>query len=234
VKRVPAREWLDDPSLPSETMAENLADIAKVDRMWGGARALSRWLAGRGLPHTGRRLRILDLGAGSAAVTRRLRSALAESGFEADVFALDLQWRHLRAGRRRNGGPPLPAVAGMAADALRLPLADASVDWAVSTLFLHHFSPEQLRTLVAEARRVARRGFAFLDLRRHPLPLAFLRLAGPLLFASPVTVHDGAASIRQAYTPAELDRLLFETRTAAEVRRLFPFRLLATWDRGAA
>src|SRR5262249_40067635 len=153
VKRAPGREWLDDPGLPGDAMAANLADIAKVDRLWGGARALARWLLARGLRDGGRRARILDLGAGSAAVSRRLRAALADAGVGADVFALALQWRHLRAGSAGGAGP----IPQMAADALRLPLADASVDWAVSTLFLHHFSPEGLGALFAEMRRVARR-----------------------------------------------------------------------------
>ncbi|MGH9399488.1 MAG: methyltransferase domain-containing protein, partial [Thermoanaerobaculia bacterium] len=108
-------------------MVRSLADIAKVDRMCGGSAALARWLLGQPGRVDRQRTKILDLGAGSALPTRRLRRALERAGVEADVFAVDLQWRHLIAGARMNGREPLPA---MAADALHLPLPDACVDWA--------------------------------------------------------------------------------------------------------
>jgi SAM-dependent methyltransferase len=223
--RRPGREWLDDPSLPSDAMVRNLADIARVDASWGGSRILARWLLERMAGRGERRASVLDVGAGSAQATRRLRRALASRGVSADVFALDLQWRHLAAGLRSNGREPLP---GVAADAFRLPLADASVDWAVSTLLLHHFSPGELAALLAEIRRVSRRGFALLDLRRHRLLLAFVAVAGRIAFTTRVSLHDGIASVRQAYTPEELREVLRRAAPAAKVERLFPFRVLVS------
>lgn len=225
--RRPSREWLDDPRLPGDEVVRNLAELGRVDRRLGGSRALARWLLSRPAARREGKARVLDLGAGAAQPTRRLRRALEDGGLAADVFALDLQWRHLAVGARMNGQESLPAVA---ADALRLPLPDSSVDWVVSTLFLHHFSPDELAALFTEIRRVARRGFALLDLRRHRLPLAFLALAGRLVFDSAVSVHDAPASVRQAYTPEELRQVLVAAGTNAVVRPLFPFRLLVSVD----
>jgi ubiquinone/menaquinone biosynthesis C-methylase UbiE len=204
-------------------MVSSLADIARVDRLWGGSAALARWLLEQPFKRGEKGTRILDLGAGSAVPTRRLRQALAAAGLEADIIAVDLQWRHLIAGARMNGRDTLPAVA---ADALRLPLPDASVDWVVSTLLLHHLSPSGLTALFGEIRRVARRGFALLDLRRHRLPLAFLAVFGRLIHESAVSVHDGPASVRQAYTPEELRQILGNAGANGVVQRLFPFRVL--------
>lgn len=216
---------LDDPRLPSGEMAKNLADLARVDRSWGGSRALAEWLLAR-LPARGaHRPSVLDLGAGSAVPTRRLRRALAQAGAAADVFALDLQWRHLAAGARMDGREPLP---GFAADAFRLPLSAGSVDWVVSTLLLHHFSPGELAALFSEIRRVARLGFALLDLRRHRVALALVAVAGHFAFQSRVSVHDGIASVRQAYTPEEMAAIAGRAAPGALVTRLFPYRLLVT------
>lgn len=226
--RRPSRELLDDPSLSSEEMAGSLADIGELDRRWGGSRILSRWLLARRALATTPRARVLDIGAGSGEPTRRLRRGLAEGGSDAEVLALDLQWRHLAAGARALRDRSLPAVAG---DAFRLPLADQSVDWVVSLLFLHHFGPDELAPLLAEIGRVARRGFALLDLRRHVLPLAFLSVAGPFLFRTRTSVLDGRASIRQAYTREELAAIARRTWCDAEVRRVFPYRLLVTAER---
>lgn len=203
-------------------MARSLEDLSLVHRWWDSTGAIERFLVGEI-----RRLRIsrpvlVDVGAGSGDVTRRLGRALSRAGHPASVLACDLQWRHLVAGRRM-ARESFPSVS---ADAFALPLADSSVDWIVSTLFFHHFSPEENAALLAEFSRAARLGFALLDLRRHLLPLAFISIAGRLLFKTPVSVSDGIASVRQAYTPEEAGRIARQAVSGARVERVFPFRFL--------
>jgi SAM-dependent methyltransferase len=216
---------LDDPLLCSEEMEGSLADIAVLDRRWGGSRILARWLLGRPALRSAGRASVLDVGAGSGEPSRGLRRGLVAGGVAAEVFALDLQWRHLAAGARARADRPLPAVT---ANALCLPFADRSVDWVVSTLFLHHFAEEELASLLMEIGRVARHGFALLDLRRHILPLAFVSVAGRFLFRTRTSRLDGRASIRQAYTQQELATIAGRAWRAGEVRRVFPYRLLLT------
>jgi SAM-dependent methyltransferase len=224
--RRPSREWLDDPDLPCEEMRRSLEDIASIHRSWRASRALVRHLTRRirTLGHSD--VSILDVGAGGGDVGRGLEARLSASGCRVRVAALDLQWRHLAAGRRRT----IPREA-VCADAFRLPFADGAFDFAVSTLFFHHFSPEQNRSLLAEIGRVARHGFAMLDLRRHIVPALFLGAAGPLLFRSRTSWHDGVASVRQAYTPEEALEVARGAAPGSRATRVFPFGLLITADR---
>ena len=229
-RRRPSSERLDDPDLPPDEMRRSLEDLRLVNRRWGGSRALARRLLERldaadGSPEgAGRRDRILivDVGAGSGDVARRLESSLREAGRDARVFPLDLQWRHLAAGRAMARGP----VAAAAADAFRLPLATRSVDLAVSTLFFHHFSPQENAGILGELSRVARRGFAVLDLRRSFVPWAFVAVAGRAVFRARISVEDGVASVRQAYTPAEAESIARAVAPGSAARRVFPFRFL--------
>ena len=220
--RQPSDEILDDPDISCDEMYRSLEDLRLVHRFWGSAGALERHLVGEI-----RRLRIanpviLDVGAGSGDVSRRLARALAAAGHPARVFASDVQWRHLLAGRRMEG-TGFPSVC---ADAFALPLAEKSVDWIVSTLFFHHFSPADNARLLASFARVARRGFALLDLTRHLLPLGVVSIAGRLLFKTRVSVLDGMSSVRQAYTLDEARRIARGAVPAARVERVFPFRFL--------
>jgi len=243
-RRRPSEERLDDPDLPPDEMRRSLEDLRLVNRRWGGSRALARRLLERldaadgslSPPRRGGRILIVDVGAGSGDVAWRLESSLREAGRDARVLAMDLQWRHLVAGRAmardatgragaRDAGRAV-AVAGVAADAFRLPLADRSVDLAVSTLFFHHFSPEENAGILAELSRVARRGFAVLDLRRSFVPWAFVALAGRAVFRARISVEDGVASVRQAYTPAEAESIARAVSPGSAARRVFPFRFL--------
>jgi len=221
--RRPSRERLDDPGLSAAEMRLSLADLRMVNRRWGASRAIERHLRSRVASWPDARVAVLDVGAGSGDVSLRLRRSLSRAGLRATVVALDRQWRHLAAGRSLGGGtPPLP----VAADAFALPFPDGAFDFAVSTLFLHHFSPEENRRLLAEFRRVSRRGFAALDLRRHRIPELFVSLAGRVLFRTRISVEDGAASVRQAYTPEEVLEVARAVDAHARAERVFPFRFL--------
>jgi ubiquinone/menaquinone biosynthesis C-methylase UbiE len=229
-RRRPSREWLDDSRrLPISDIRKNLEDLRSFNN-WGGAGTLERHLADRirGLGSSGRTVRILDVGAGSGDVAGRLQRGLRGRGHRAMVVALELRWRHLRTGRAMTASEEAPAPPAVAGDAFRLPFPDGAFDLAISTLFFHHFSPEENRTLLAEMRRVAPHGVALLDLRRHRAPALFVSLAGPLFFRSRVSVHDGLASVNQAYTPSEALSIARDTVPLARVRRVFPFRWLLT------
>jgi len=221
--RRPSREFLDDPNISSEEMLRSLRDLALVNRRWGGSRALERHVAARMREAKRQRVFLLDVGAGSGDVCRRLARALRREGLDSAAVALDLQWRHLAAGRRMFRKDALLRAAG---DAFRLPFAARSFDWVVSTLFCHHFSPEENVRLLRELARVARVGFALLDLRRHLFPLVFVSLAGRAVFRSRISVADGAASVRQAYTLEEACAIAAEAVPGARAVPVFPFRLL--------
>jgi SAM-dependent methyltransferase len=225
--RRPTRELLDDPDLPWVEMRRSLADIALVNRWGGGAGALRRHLLARIRQLGRRRISILDVGAGSGQVAGRLQGALRRSGCRATVTALELQWRHLAAGRTI---PPRIRIDAVAADAFHLPFRPGAFDIAVSTLFFHHFSPAQNVTLLKELLRVARHGFAFLDLRRHLIPALVVAWAGRLIFQTRVSVEDGAASVRQAYTAEEAGAVAHAAIARSRVDLVFPFRLLITGE----
>jgi ubiquinone/menaquinone biosynthesis C-methylase UbiE len=224
-RRRPSRERLDEPDLSEEEMARSLEDLDLVNRLWGNARALAGRIAPRLRSTSPARFTLLDVGAGAATLSRDLARRLARAGAGVSVVALDLNWRHLAAGRTRCRDGRAPAVA---ADAFHLPFPDGSTDWIVSTLFFHHFSPSENVRLLKEFTRVARGGFALLDIRRSLLPLLFVSLVGRVVFKSRVSLEDGLASVRQAYTAEEARRFVSEALPGARVERVFPSRILVS------
>ena len=207
-------------------MALSLQDLEAVNRAWGNADVLARGLEEELAASPAPRSIILDVGAGSGGVSRDLAARLRGAGASVCVIAVDLQWRHLASGRGRAG--PIPAVA---ADGFALPFADGSAAWVVSTLLFHHFSARENVRLLRELGRVARRGFRLLDISRHVFPLLFIRLAGRFAFRTRVSLEDGIASVRQAYTLEEAAAIAREAVPGTRVRRVFPFRFLIDWSR---
>lgn len=221
--RRPADELLDG-DVPAPEAEASLSDIEWVHRNLGGRILLARRLLPLLSALAGSRgsLSLLDLGCGSGHVGRDLLSAFARRGGSLRAFGLDLKLAHARLSPRGRAA---------AADALALPVADRSVDVVFSTLFLHHFSPAEIATLLAEAERVARRAVVAFDLTRHRIPLALISVVGPLAFRSRISTLDGQASVRQAYTREEIARLAAPILPGATLAAAGPFVWQLVWRR---
>ena len=254
MRRIPACELLDEDLGTPEEVRASLDDLWWLNRNFGGlssygallrqalggmavARPTGRDPAGQPVARRGggapgaplpaairRRLRWLEVGAGTGQVTAALRRELAREGFELDAFLLDRRPSHLLGAA---APPPLPAIAG---DVLRPPFADASFDLVSCSLFLHHFSGEAAVAVLAAMARLSRGAVVINDLERCWPAYVFVRLLGPFV-RSRLTRYDAPVSVRQAYRLQELRQL---ARAAGYERfivdRVRPYRLgLVAW-----
>jgi SAM-dependent methyltransferase len=184
--RVLKPEMLD--TLPPEEARASLADLVRINRYWGGYSTLRR-LVDQTIPRN-ESFSLLDVGAASGDMGRHLEKLRPQ----ARVTSLDYIESHLAAcdGSR------------VAADAFALPFAAKSFDYVFSSLFLHHFSDDDVVRLLAECRRVAKKQVLVIDLWRHPIPYYFIGYTRPLFGWHPVSVHDGKISVEAAFRPHEL------------------------------
>lgn len=219
--RAPSDEILDGDVSP-EAAEESLADIEWIHRALGGRAIVRRHLVPLLLSIPTPRPALLDLGAGSGHVGRALEGELCRRGRKLVTIDLDRQLLHARLS---------PGRRSVAADALRLPLADRSVDVVSSTLFLHHFDAASVAALLSESARVARFAVVALDLTRHRLPLAINALLSLLAYRSPITRLDGRASVLQAWTTTELRAIAARALPGALVRPAGPFVQGLLWKR---
>lgn len=196
--RADAAELLDSGALDASEVAENLADLARLNRLPGGTRSSVRGI--RHLAGARDALEILDVGTGSGDIPL----AFARRGWS--TIGLDLNPAVLDVARRRTAGEPLVEIAE--GDARRLPFEDHAFDVAHCSLLLHHLDPIEAADALRELRRVARLGVVINDLRRGIWPLCATVATSAALGRSGVTRHDGLASARRAYTLGERDELL--------------------------
>lgn len=172
-----------------EDARRNLDDIIRLNQRFGG-HALIRRLLGK-VVQPGDTFTVLDVGAASGDSARTIQAAYPR----AQVISLDLSEQNLAAA-------PRPKLLG---DAFHLPIRDGGVDFVFNSLFLHHFSDEQVTELLRDQYRVARRALLVSDLERHLLSYWFLPATRHLFGWHWITVHDGAVSVRAAFRPRELE-----------------------------
>ncbi len=146
-------------------------------------------------------LSLLEVAAGAGYVPTQVAKRLASAGRHLEITLLDRVPSHLPTHSPANG---FRAVVG---NALALPFPDASFDLISCSLFAHHLAPEEVVAFAREGLRVCRHAVLINDLVRSALHLALVYAATPL-FGSRITRHDAPASVRQAYTPGEIRKLL--------------------------
>ena len=214
MRRVVIPELLDSDAGTSMEIAASLRDLGRVHRWFGGV-STTEALVRRVAERTSRReLSLLDVAAGSGELPNEVRRRLQQRGITLDVTLLDKARTHL------NG-----ATNAVVGDALAIPFEDGSFDLVSSALFVHHLEPAEVGRFINEALRVARVAVLINDLQRNWVHLAAV-YAGFLFFRSRLTRHDAPASVRRAYTPAELAAMLQKTEAArVEISSHYLFRI---------
>ncbi len=214
VNRVPSTELLDmDAGSPAE-IATSLRDLGNINRWFGGI-STTEHMMNRVLRGTRqRKLSLLEVAAGSGELPAIIKNRLVDVGVDMQLTLLDRAISHLDSRR--------PAIA---ADALAMPFRDASFDLVSSSLFVHHLAPAEIVQFANESLRVCRTAVLINDLIRHPFHL-WLVYSGQPLFRSRITRHDTVASVKQAYTIAEMRQILSETAAArVEITAHYLFRM---------
>jgi len=193
MKRRPSLELLDTDEGTSREIAGSLRDLQMFNQWFGGIRTSEKLVRSALAKHRRPTASLLEVAAGAGFVPAKVRERLFPH-FDLKITLLDRARTHLNGSTR--------AIAG---DACALPFADNSFDLVSCNLFVHHLAPDGFQRFAREALRVCRVAFIINDVVRDPLHLA-LTYAGFPLYRSRITRNDAPASVRQAYTPAELAR----------------------------
>ncbi len=204
--REESEELLDEQNVPRAEMERSLRDLRRINKYLGG-NAIVREMTSRFAPRS-----IVDLGAGTCDQLESQANVPLRVGLDFNLAHL----AYLRDGSR---------VHRVVGDATRLPFRDGAVDLVTSSHFFHHFSPDENRVILGEALRIARKGVAMTDTRRHYFPLWFVALLGILRVVGRVTALDGPASVRQGYTVDEAKQIANRSGAAKwDLLRRWPFR----------
>jgi SAM-dependent methyltransferase len=197
-----AVEMLDRPA-PFADLAQSLADIARLNALFGGRfitlAHVRRLLAG--MPRD-RTITVLDVGSGGADVPRALARWARRVGRRLRILALDRDRATL--GFARHATASYPEIVLLQGDALALPVRPGSIDIVISALTLHHLEPAAAVRYLAQMDASARVGLVVNDLVRSRAAYAIVWLATRALTRNRMSRHDGPLSVLRSYTPQEV------------------------------
>lgn len=219
-------ERLDTGDYTAEEYEIFLREIAFINRRIGDERAVRETLL-RGEIETKNLcdFSVLDVGAGSGELLRVIAEDARGQNRTARLCGLELNARSARA--IREASENFREIEAVRADAFRLPFADAAFDYAMCSLFTHHFTDENIVKILREMKRVARRKIFVIDLERSFAAYVLYKIFCRANRLSRLVREDGSLSIRRSFKANELERL---GRAAdlknVSVKKIAPYRLV--------
>lgn len=195
-------EWMDAPDADPVLLHKSLKFIRRINSLLGYTRATLHHLERFSRSwKPGQTVRIVDLATGSADIPRAILRWADRRKFDVWIVGVDLHSTTAsEAAQVRD-----PRLRIVRADVLDLPFADASFDYAITNMFLHHLDDAQIVTVLQNMNRVARRGVIVADLLRHRRAYAWITLL--TLLANPMVRHDARVSVAQALSAPEVTAL---------------------------
>lgn len=183
--------------LPGRSEAETLAAFRDLDHLNGVflsakpfEEVLPKWLGNERCT----RLDILDLGAGTGSLGKKLSAWADQRGWRWRFTNLDSNPLALKL-----GGEPRAVVGS----ALALPFRDVSFDLVIASQMTHHLADEQIVAHLREAWRVTRDALFICDLHRNAGFYAAMWLLLPFMRIGRSLREDALLSIKRAFHLSE-------------------------------
>lgn len=217
--RSEAPELMDDRSIGGEELVEALRQLRWINRLLVGARptveGVQRLWRQAGCPA---RLSILDIGAGSGDVNRRVLGWATRRNLPLDITLVDINPDTCAEAARFYRDEPRVRV--QQGDIFDLP--PQSADIVTASLFVHHFPTAQLPQVFETMLQAARLGVVVNDLHRHWFAWGFIWVATRLLSRNRMIRHDGPLSVQRGFQGQDFERL--RAATPALARLSFAWR----------
>ncbi len=217
-RRTYDREIMDDFSITDERIVHALDELRTINIALGGnstSRAGMRML----MRADEAPLTVLDVGAGGSDTVRMRRNGARALR----IISTDLNTGVCRYIKERD-----PADEVVCGNAFALPFAERSVDIVHVSLFLHHFTEDEIHRLLTSFLAIARTGVVVNDLRRSWFALAGIWMLTRLFSHSAMVKHDAPLSVRRGFVRSDMLAQLGRLRCSSfTLHRRWAFRWLA-------
>jgi ubiquinone/menaquinone biosynthesis C-methylase UbiE len=217
LKRSYEKEIMDDFSINDDRVGDALNEIKHVNKFLGGistSKAGLRFLFNHKKSDP---MKVLDIGSGASDIFEALHKRYPNL----NVYSLDRNERICEIIKAEKTASPIYC------DAQNPPIKKESVSVVHASLFLHHFTEDEIKKLIKSSLSIAKYGMIINDLRRSVWALIGIKLLIFLFSKSAMVKNDAPLSVKKGFLISELINMLENLNiTNYKIKRKWAFRWL--------
>ena len=227
-------EKMDDPGLDTDLHLQALAGLKRINFFSRTPARIASTLHSIALRKGLQEISIVDFGSGGGEVAIGIANYFHRKGFPATVTGWDRSPIAIQAATTNIPTHLKGQVSFEPVDLESPSIQPLSFDFAICSLFLHHFEASHAIDMLRRMKNVARAGILVDDLRRSQTGLILAYLACYGLSRSPIVHFDGPQSVRAAFSIEEAKEMAREAELhGSTITRQWPQRFQLVWVRNA-
>ncbi len=197
------KEIMDDFLIEETALKTALSDISRVNTMLGG-----NTITIKGVHKLCQNLSpskepiILDLGCGEGTMLRSIAKSFRKKGRKAKLIGIDLNEKSIAYAKKMSTS--YPEITYQRVNLLEIDETKFNCDIVLCTLTLHHFSCNEIITIIKKTVKLARIGVIINDLQRSKWAYYLFLLFSLFFIKGYVAKNDGLVSIKRGFIRQEL------------------------------
>jgi SAM-dependent methyltransferase len=204
-KRSYSKELLDRTDIPFADIRQNMIELDIINSKLGGhaisIQGLKQLLASKGF--VDRVLHIVEIGCGGGDNLRVLKDWLERNNYKARFTGLDINKECIAFAQERNQNE---GIQFLHADYKAVPF-HVKPDVIFASLFCHHFTDEELVSMMRWTHDNSAIGFFINDLHRHPLAYYSIGLFTRAFSKSYLVKNDAPLSVLRGFVKRDWQRI---------------------------
>ena len=201
-KRSDQKELMDGNDIPYEAMAQTLKELNIINTRLGGhaitLKGLKQLIKGEG-PVT-----VCEIGCGGGDNLLAIHKYCLQHHISASYIGIDMNEACISFAQQQYPGLPCQWICS---DYALVDFENKQPDIIFSSLFCHHFSNEQLISMLQWLKLSSKKGFFINDLHRHPLAYYLIKYITKFFSKSYLVKNDASISVARSFTKKDWQQL---------------------------
>ena len=205
-QRSTAKELMDDLESSGPVLQQTLKELKTINRWLGGNKVTLSGLKNLMEQKPQSSYHLTDMGCGGGDMIRIMSDWAQKEKIFVNFEGIDANANIIELAKQRQ--KHLPQVHWKVQNVFEQEFQNDPCDIVTCTLFTHHFTDQELVTLLGAIRKKARLGLVINDLHRHPLAFYSIQVLTSIFSKSPMVKHDASLSVLRSFTRKDWENIL--------------------------
>ncbi|MEO8768707.1 MAG: methyltransferase domain-containing protein [Ferruginibacter sp.] len=200
------KELLDKDHIPFDDIKQNMKELNTVNKLLGGHKITIDGLK-EIIGNKSETISVCEIGCGGGDNLHAITTWCNKNNINANFIGIDIKVSCIEFASKQY--PALPAT-WITSDYAKADLSANKPSIIFSSLFCHHFTENELVSMIKWMKKNSSKGFFINDLQRHPLAYFFIKWLTRIFSKSYLVKNDAPLSVARGFKKNEWE-IIFKT-----------------------